>query len=457
MKFLGNLPADLRPMRFFLLVGPILYVAYALFTPPFQTPDEHQHLFRAYQLASFQLIGEKRGKESGGELPLSLSRAALPELGSTVPHALQRPLPKTSIMERFSRSTPLNSNGEKGFTNFLGSVTYSPVGYIPQIAAVWIGRGLNFSVEMILRLGRLLNAALTVALFYGAFRALPVGRLALLFIALLPMTAACAGSFGQDGLIISGCAWLTALSARTAIGCYWRSKEVTTTALLTFAVTVAKMVYLPLVGLALFSVGDVKNWRPKALPVIIGVLAVIILALWIRLNAGVYVPMMPGRPSLGLHIEYLVHHPMVFPKAVALTYYWQTGTFLRQIFTFGWLNVGPVPLAMSTSISALLLLIWYGDTSIIQLSRSWRYGAVTVVALVIILLSLALYIGAAPLGSAQIIGLQGRYFIPLVLPVLLVIIPVGRKRAIDGCAIVTLLLIVGNLAALAAIRQAYYL
>lgn len=457
MQFFVNLPVDLRPMRWFLMVGPILYVVYALFTPPFQTPDEHQHLFRAYQLASFQLIGEKRGEESGGVLPLSLSRAALPELNSTVPHAPRRPLPKTPILERFARSTPLNSNGERRFTNFLGSVTYSPAGYVPQIIAVWIGRGFDLSVETILRLGRVFNAIFTAALFCGAFRALPVGRLALLFVALLPMTASCAGSFGQDGLIIGGCAWLTALGTRTAIGRCWTRKEATTATILTFAVTLAKMIYLPLIGLALFSAGGVKKWQSKTAPVMIGLLAAVILALWIWWNASIYVPMMPGRPSPGSQVEYLLRNPMVFPRALALTYYWQTGTLLRQMFTFGWLNVGPVPLAMSTSISAFLLLIWYGDASVTQLSRTWRVWTVAVGALIVVLLSLALYIGASTLGGIQIVGLQGRYFIPLTLPLLLVIVPVGRKREIDGGAIVTTLMFVGNLAALTAIGQAYYI
>ena len=166
---------------------------------------------------------------------------------------------------------------------------------------------------------------------------------------------------------------------------------------------------------------------------------------------------MPGRPSPGSQVEYLVHHPMIFPRAFALSYYWQAGTLLRQLFTFGWLNVGPVPFAMSATISAFLLLIWFGDTNASQLSRSWRCWAVTVMASVAALLSLALYIGASSLGDTEIAGLQGRYFVPLVLPFLLVIVPARPKKGIDGGAIVVTLLLVGNLAALAAIGQAYYI
>ncbi len=63
---------EVRPDRLFVLIAPFLYAAYALLTPPFQSFDENQHLDRAWQISSLQFTGERRGAQSGGELPPGL-------------------------------------------------------------------------------------------------------------------------------------------------------------------------------------------------------------------------------------------------------------------------------------------------------------------------------------------------------------------------------------------------
>ena len=132
--------------------------------------------------------------------------AAAAELNSRLPHD-KKVITRTDWGERFACATPIGADQPPVFANFLGSVSYSPVGYAPQVLAVWTGRALELPVEWIVRLGRVLNAGLAFVLLLCALRALPVGRLVLLVIALLPMTAACAGSFGQDGLVIGASAW----------------------------------------------------------------------------------------------------------------------------------------------------------------------------------------------------------------------------------------------------------
>src|SRR5690348_14660006 len=121
---------DSRASRIFLFVAPLLFAAYALLTPPFQTFDENQHLYRAWQLSSLELTAERRGSKSGGELPPSLDKAALKEIGSTVPQgkrwAVVRP-----ISEMFGLNTPIGKEEPRVFYNFFGAAVYSPAGYVP--------------------------------------------------------------------------------------------------------------------------------------------------------------------------------------------------------------------------------------------------------------------------------------------------------------------------------------
>ncbi len=443
-------------MRLFAWIAPFLYLGFALITPPFQTPDEHQHLFRAWQLSSGHLLGKREGNESGGDLPPALARAAARELGSAVPHAESRPLTKTRFVARFEHGTIIAPNEVPRFTNFLGSVYYSPAGYGPQIIAVEVGRGFSLSVEAIVRLGRVLNALLALLLFWAAFRVLPVGRLVLLVVALLPMTAACAGSFGQDGLIIAGTAWLIALCMRAMAEGEWSRSSAAVLIALAVTVTLAKMVYLPLVLLPLLArkirVDRLRWWLP---PVLAGIVAAVLLAGWLRMNAGISVPMHAGMPEPRAQVDLLVHHPLKFVTALAHTYTnWRF--LIGQIFTFGWLNVGPVVAALWLSLAALILAVISGDPRGRLLSPIDRAWTMLMLAAIVILLSLALYIAGTPLGADRIAGLQGRYFIPLILPLLLVCLPMRSDTRYMVPLVIAGLLVCADVAALQAIVRAYY-
>lgn len=447
--------ARLTPLRLFLAIGPLLYLAFALITPPFQTPDEHQHLFRAWQLADGRLHGARQGDRIGGMVPRGLVMAAAQELGTAAPHA-ERKVVTTGWAERWSRATPLESQA-RVFADFVGSAAYAPVGYGPQVVAIGIGRALGLSVEAIVRLGRVGNALLTVLLLCGAFRALPAGRLVLLVVALLPMTAACAGSFGQDGLVIGASAWLVALGARAWAERGWKGRGGALAVGLAVALTLAKFVYLPLAGLGLFAHGDRRRLGLAGPPLVAGLVAVGMLVLWLLYTAGLVAPMMPGRPSPGVQAAWLAHHPLAFLAILGSTYDTQGSLFLVQkLFTFGWLNVGPAGQAIPLTGLALVLAMAAGDAGAGKLSRSWRGWALLVSAATFILLSLALYLTASPLGADYVHGLQGRYYIPLFLPVLLCLLLPRRQPLAIGPLGVALLMVGANVAALSTMIHAWY-
>jgi len=450
-------PPSAVPIRLFTWIAPFLYLAFALITPPFQTPDEHQHLFRAWQLASGHLFGRRQGRESGGDLPPALARAAEHEVGSAAPHVEGRPLTKTGFGERFSHGTMLIAGEMPRFTNFLGSALYSPAGYAPQVIAIEVGRGLDLTIESIVRLGRILNALLTFVLLWAAFRMLPFGRLVLLVIALLPMTASCAGSLGQDGLIIGGTAWLVALGLRAMSEGKWSRLNAGTLIALAVTVTLAKMVYLPLAALPMISRkphGDRLRW---VLPPVLAVaIALIFLAAWLRLNAGLAVPMHAGMPEPRTQVDFLMHHPTEFAGVLARTYS-SWGMYLDQIFVFGWVNVGPVRPALWLTLMALALAILRGDPRAGLLSLVDRAWTLLLLLAIVVLLSLAIYIAGNALGAKTIVGLQGRYFVPLILPFSLILMPTRPERMPLVSFMVAVLMIVADLKALLAIGHAYYL
>ncbi|MEJ6010487.1 DUF2142 domain-containing protein [Novosphingobium aquae] len=453
----GVSAADARVLRLFTWLAPALYLLFALVTPPFQTPDEQQHLFRAWQLSTFQLIGERQGEISGGYLPAGVVHAAAIELGSTKPHD-KKVFQPTGWGERFARATPIGANEPLVFTNFVGSVSYSPVGYVPQIMAVWAGRALDLPVEWIVRLGRVLNAGLTFVLLLFALRALPLGRQVLMLIALLPMTAACAGSFGQDGLVIGASAWLVALCLRAVLSGAWQREDVVPAVLLTLVVTLAKFVYLPLAGLALLLTkkgGRLRIGWPSLIAI---ALAAAGLLLWVMPNGDLVVRSKPQLAVPSQQLAYMVHHPWAFPQAFASTFD-PHGLYLvlRSLGWFAWFNVGPVMSSLFLTLPALALVMWMGDRRARDLLPLWRVWSLVICAGVFVVIALSMYLAATPLGARHIYGVQGRYLLPFLLPLLLCFMPPRKKPPAAWLVnVVAGTLVLANVTALGAIAQAFY-
>ena len=302
---------EARLHRLFLLIAPLLYLAYALLTPPFQTPDEHQHLFRAWQLSEFQLFGERRGDASGGVLPGTLGQAALPEIGSLEPHASHRPVLQRPFGSDPRRLTPQDASGNSRFYDFRGAVIYSPAGYVPQVLAIWIGKTIRLSVEDIVRLGRLLNAALAIFLIHRALRVTPVGASVFLFVGLLPMTAAASAAFGQDGLVIGGACLITATGLRTAFRKAPRTGDLLVTTLVAMLLTLSKLFYLPLALIGGQPVVGKRIQLQRLAPYLaICLAAATLAAVWLVANSRAVVAPWPDIPPATQTLASWFQHPI---------------------------------------------------------------------------------------------------------------------------------------------------
>lgn len=445
----------MSPLRLYWMLAPLLYAAFALLTPPFQTPDEHQHLFRAFQLAHGQLIATRRGEVSGGAIAPGLLAATQRELGTVVPHTARVPA-LASWHERMTRATPIEPQKPWQFANFLGAAPYTPIGYIPQMAAIRVAEAGELSVENTLRLGRLLNAAVTFLLLATALRLMPGGKPVLLLVGLMPMTAACAASFGQDGVIIGASALLVALALRARPYGIGRAAGLATIGL-TLVVTLAKYVYVPLGALAFITRRPGGRLRPSWPSVAALGLAAVLTAFWLRAVADLSVPMLPGYPLPAKQLRYILGDPAPFAVALATAY--EPRSLLRlwtMLFTFGWLNVGPVLVASLCTQIALAMVWWFGGEDPQPLPPYWRAWWLLLCAATAVGLALAVYLAANPLGSRSLSGLQGRYYIPLMLPILLAV----RRRSDATIAqlplIIAGLMVTANAFCLGAIAHAYY-
>ena len=233
--------------RWLLLLGIPFGVAFALVTPPLQTPDELRHLGRAFAVSEGTLAAQTVvDGEPCIEVPRSL--LALPaRLGKGLQLHAERRQDPDRIARELARPPALEPRAPQPLPSL-----YSPLAYVPQAAGVALARALGLPIVAYVYAGRLANLAAFLALTALALRAAPAHRTTLLLVALLPMTLFLAASLSADAVTNAlafawlGLAWRAALPGPPLDARAWGAL-----ALAGASLGLAKPGYVPLVALVL--------------------------------------------------------------------------------------------------------------------------------------------------------------------------------------------------------------
>lgn len=165
----------------------------SIIIPPFQSPDEHDHIKRAYLLSKGVLVLEQpEGKASGGYIDSGL-------LAFMDSYGVNRgKLPKLSA-EDIASADAIQWSHQRIYSPAPGTGYYFPAIYLPQGLGLWLGEAFNLSIDHSYRLART-GALIAVALLlYAAFVLHPPSPLLLALIA-IPMTLFQISSASLDGI-----------------------------------------------------------------------------------------------------------------------------------------------------------------------------------------------------------------------------------------------------------------
>jgi uncharacterized membrane protein len=186
-----------KPHQMFAVIAFVFGAFFLIATPPFQVPDEGDHMKRSYALAEFNTVQKRVNGESGDYLPSSID--------STIKiFNYLRWQPKNHVKSEQIKEAlkiPLE-NDKRTFVN-VTAVGYFYVSYLPQIPAIYIGKLLNLNVLYMMYLGRLFGLLFYIVCVWFALRIIPFGRYLFLTIALLPTCLAQAASWNADSVLFS--------------------------------------------------------------------------------------------------------------------------------------------------------------------------------------------------------------------------------------------------------------
>lgn len=402
--------------------------------PPFQSPDELDHIKRAYVLSRGHLLLQAPpGEASGGAVDTGL--LAYMDAYWVLPFKPEQKVTGALL----ARADALRWSGVETFSPAPGTGYYMPLAYLPQAVALAVGRRAGWSIDASYRAARLLSLAAVLMLASLAIRLFPMPPVAIGLLA-LPMTL-----FQLSSATLDAVSYALTLLALACLLHASRARAATRPGVLV-AFSVAVLIVITCrVHLFPLVLLFVPLWRMTGHRAALGAgLAVCALGLawtvW-AMHATVDTRVTIGAPPLTVLRDHLTS-PGALLAIIGDTLAHYRGTYVTTFLgrlgwldaSFGerqyaWLGAGFVLLAAG-SIGPFWR--WRG------LELGWRLLLLACSVACVVLIFLALLVAWNPHPAKIIEGAQGRYFWAPVLMACLALAPsaneVGRlhRRVFTG-------------------------
>ena len=436
----GECRLKFSPITAFVTVSLLFGTLIILITPPMRGPDETAHFLRAYGVARGDIVPSIRDAEG--------------RKGVLVPPRLYEGFDffeSVRIKEKeagfsygpvfrayFSRRpATVDSNRPPTFVPYAGSEGYSPVAYLPQVAAALVARALDLDFVPTLYLMRFAGLAALTGLIAYAIAMVPNLAWAFLAISMLPAAIYGRSVINADGSALAAAMVVTALWLRGILSPQLPILGRQSLWMMLGALTKAPNLVFVLLGLLPLRGLPARRWHLLALTILP---AIAVAVLW-SLSSGADTATWRMVEITGQNLDafnpavklaYLLDHPLHFPAAVISALHEKAlGELWRQVI--GVLGLFDTVLQhwIYPTVSVLLLCTFLTRLS---LAPAVRYQVATVAGITalayIVVIYFICYLVFTPLDANTVWGVQGRYFVPI-LSLVAIMVAAAVNRAPD--------------------------
>lgn len=386
---------------------------FALSIPPMQSPDENQHIARAYLLAHGELLLQNPPQRmSGGYLDKGLHRFITDSL--KISGDSSKKMSESDVQAL--KNLHWTGTAEREFMEIPGTGYYFPIIYAPHALGLLLGEQLNLSIHTSYQITRFITIVASLAFMAWAFKLMPASP-AVLGIIMLPMSLFQLLSPTLDGL--------TNGMSLAAIGlflfCLKTPGQHRNFYLLSLLIFLLATTRIHLISLIIFIFIIAWNERSRLFSGI-AFLVSFLSAAWIYFSIRHTVDNRVPREMSS--VEMLIHylgHPGEFIAVLyrtltssdRMTFYWHS--FVGNL---GWLDT-PLKSIFYIILPALLLALL--TASLFSKDRptatpAARFHLLLAAILSTLAIFAALLISWTPFPAVVINGIQGRYFtVPMIL------------------------------------------
>ncbi|MFT8587992.1 DUF2142 domain-containing protein [Acetobacter orientalis] len=388
-------------------------------TPPFQVADEPNHFMRVLQIAQGNLVGIRQSKtESGALLPMTAPMFAASF--NKLPFAPQEKVTADMLVKAMSLRWPSSLT----FVSLPNTVIYPPTSYVGAVTGVLWAHTLHATPFGTLYLARIGNLVINVGVSVCALLLSPEAGLFLVAILILPMSISLMASCSQDGMVLA----LMALGIACTLRWFREHNEkkrfvfACVGGISLGCVAAAKAPYIIMVCAPLLFLNR-HNIR-YALTSCFN--SVIVFSVWFFWGIRPTITTSaPDGASASEQFIFIVHHPIQLIEAFFRTIYKSEKYFSQQfIGVLGWLDLHfPAFVYMLVKIFLIFITLTFllsaKGFSNKKLSNLRISGLIILILSTIFGIFTSLYLTWTPVGRPVIEGVQGRYFLPVVMLVAL--------------------------------------
>lgn len=396
-------------------------IMFIILLPMDLVPDEDRHMWKTYDISLGNLI-TPLGEKNEGDIyvPRVISDLSVEKDDLTY----------SSIHKYMQKETDYNDLVPVQTI----AKTYCPIDYIPGSVTFFIGRTLNLNIILVCYIIRLINFIIFAIIGYYCIKMIPFGKLLLAIYMFLPMIIHQAASLSADTFINS----ISLLFIVYNIKLLYQEKDLELKQriiyyLLAIGIALSKYVYFPLVGMSLLLIKNKnikKSNRNKV--IIISILGSIIAAIiWFAFSQS-YVDVRPEIINNNIkpieQIKYIIKNPFEFLKTFIKDLKTHGGSYVTTFAgsSLAWLNIDIPNIYILTILTGLVLLPFLEETEK-SFNKMQKWLMILIGIILIALVITGLYITWTGVGDDKISGVQGRYFIPIFILILLSFVDKNRK------------------------------
>lgn len=387
----------MAPEKVFLILAFIFGVLFSAITPPFQNPDETNHLYRAYQISEFKILGTRLENSAGGYIPKQVTEMTNKASNKNVGQWFK-------VKQNLAKHI---------FVDYKNTVIYAPFAYIPESAGILVVKTFNLPAIWMLYLGRLLNLAAFIAIVYFAIKTTPIYKWGLTLLALMPMTITQAASLSADSMCFALSFFLIAYILNLALTKREiKQRQIVCVALISFLMGLCKLAYVFIPFL--FVLVPSENFSSKK-KYYISFFTVILTAFvgvfgWALLIKNLYIPIF-DYVNPQKQLENIFFYPQVFAKGFLNSI--KGFPFLHSfVGNLGWFD-NPLPKwFVECYLAVILMCAVFENEKGIYVGFIQKAITSVIIFLSFLAVELIIYMHWNKIGVTKIVGLQGRYFIP---------------------------------------------
>ncbi len=405
--FSKKLYQKLKPHIVYMIFALIIGGLYVFIVPLCAQSDEPAHLYRAFQAAQGEIVAPIIDNEFKTELPKSVI-----EMVKVNSENKKREYKKYYDIKEMMQ-IELNED-EKVEISTVGN--YHGLSYFPQLIGVKIGLLLKMNPYFIAMLGRITSLIITVLLLSYGIKKLPKHKLFATIVLLSPVVLSYAASFTTDNAII-----ITAFLIISYVLHYMETKEkikwweYIIFAILTFIIAISKMAYLPLVGLWLFIPKECFK-KPKNKWIFAGgfITLGLIATLWWMNAIAVETGVTPESTDTN---AWIYKNPIGYLTVVFRTIAYNAYDYLENMFAGHFLCHNQVAPYAVVPISYIVIAVmaFFNDEN---KKKTTMYQKIIITGIILVsfgMICTAMYLYNTSFKNPTIVGVQGRYLIPLLL------------------------------------------